>query len=90
VLSLTLIASERLALADPKPPAIEPSVAQYHARAAELDWSDRDAVVSYQPGAATPLGIRSPLRQAREPRAGRRRFRSHAQPAQIFNHATLG
>ena len=51
VLTLTLIASERLALADPDLPAIDPSVIDYHARAADLDWSDRDAVVSYLVGA---------------------------------------
>ena len=51
VLTLTLIASERLALADPELSVMDPSVGAYHARAAELDWSDRDAVVSYQVGA---------------------------------------
>src|SRR5919106_474917 len=50
-LSLTLIASERLATADPELPAMDPSIAEYHARAAEVDWSDRDPVVSYQIGA---------------------------------------
>ena len=51
VLTLTLISSEPLALADPGLPAMDPSIAEYHARAAELDWSDRDSVVSYQVGA---------------------------------------
>ena len=50
-LTLTPIASERLALADPELPAMDPSVTEYHARAAELDWSAREAVVSYQVGA---------------------------------------
>ena len=50
-LTLTLIASERLALADPDLPSMDPSITEYHARAAELDWSDRDAVVSHQVGA---------------------------------------
>jgi pimeloyl-ACP methyl ester carboxylesterase/ribosomal protein S18 acetylase RimI-like enzyme len=50
-LTLTLIASERLALADPDLPSIDPSIIDYHAGAARLDWSDRDAVVSYQVGA---------------------------------------
>jgi pimeloyl-ACP methyl ester carboxylesterase len=51
VLTLTLIASEPLAAADPEQPAMDPSIGEYHARAAELDWSDRDSVVSYQVGA---------------------------------------
>src|SRR5918995_3526487 len=50
-LTLTLIASERLALADPDLPSMDTSIIDYHARAAELDWSDREAVVSHQIGA---------------------------------------
>jgi pimeloyl-ACP methyl ester carboxylesterase len=51
VSSLTLIASERLAPADPGMPAMDPSIPEYHARAGELDWSDQRAVVEYQVGA---------------------------------------
>jgi pimeloyl-ACP methyl ester carboxylesterase len=50
VASLTLIASERLAAADPEIPPIDPRVLAYHASAGELDWSDRDAVADYQVG----------------------------------------
>lgn len=50
-LTVTLVASERLALADPDLPSIDQSVIDYHAGAAELDWSDREAVVSHQIGA---------------------------------------
>ncbi len=49
--SLTLIASERLADADPDMPAFDPAIIEYHQRAESLDWSDRDAVVAYQVGA---------------------------------------
>jgi pimeloyl-ACP methyl ester carboxylesterase len=51
VRTLTLIASERLALTDPAMPKMDPRVPAYHARAAELDWTDRDAVIDYQVGA---------------------------------------
>jgi pimeloyl-ACP methyl ester carboxylesterase len=51
VLTLTLIASERLAATDPEMPPLSPSVLEYHARGAELDWSDRAAVIDYQVGA---------------------------------------
>lgn len=51
VLTLTLISSERLASADPDIPGIDPRVLDYHARAAELDWSDHEAVIEYQIGA---------------------------------------
>ncbi|MBE9079086.1 alpha/beta hydrolase [Romeria aff. gracilis LEGE 07310] len=49
--SLTLIASERLAEADSTMPEIAPSVLNYHAKASELDWTNREAVIEYQVGA---------------------------------------
>lgn len=49
--SLTLIASERLAEADPTLPEIDPSILNYHAKAGELDWPNREAVIEYQVGA---------------------------------------
>lgn len=49
--SLTLIASERLAETDPTMPGIDPSVLEYHAKARELDWANREAVIDYQIGA---------------------------------------
>ncbi|MBF2028279.1 MAG: alpha/beta hydrolase [Oscillatoriales cyanobacterium C42_A2020_001] len=49
--SLTLIASEPLAEADPTMPGIAPPILDYHAKAGELDWGDRQAVIEYQVGA---------------------------------------
>ncbi len=51
VLTLTLIASERLADTDPEMPPMSPALGEYHARAADLDWTDRAAVVEYNVGA---------------------------------------
>jgi pimeloyl-ACP methyl ester carboxylesterase len=51
VKSLTLIASEGLAEADPAMPGIAPSVLSYHAKASQLDWTNREAVIEYQIGA---------------------------------------
>jgi len=51
VKTLTLIASESLAPKDPSIPGIDPRVLEYHARAATLDWNDREAVLAYQVGA---------------------------------------
>ena len=52
VLSLTLIASERLASEeDPDMPPMDPRILAYHAQAGDLDWSDREAEVEYQVGA---------------------------------------
>ncbi len=49
VRTITLIASERLASADPAMPGMDPAILEYHA--GDLDWTDRDAVVNYQVGA---------------------------------------
>jgi pimeloyl-ACP methyl ester carboxylesterase len=49
-LTLTMIASERLASADPSMPPIDPKVHAYHAQGATLDWSDRQAVIEYMIG----------------------------------------
>jgi pimeloyl-ACP methyl ester carboxylesterase len=51
VKSLTLIVSEPLAETDPTIPGIDPSVLEYHAKASELDWANREAVIEYQVGA---------------------------------------
>jgi pimeloyl-ACP methyl ester carboxylesterase len=51
VKSITLIASEPLAETDPTIPGIDPSVLEYHAKASELDWANREAVIEYQIGA---------------------------------------
>jgi len=51
VKSLTLIASERLAAVDPNLPGMDASVLNYHAQGAELDWTNREAVIEYQLGA---------------------------------------
>jgi pimeloyl-ACP methyl ester carboxylesterase len=51
VKSLTLIASEPLAESDPVIPGIDPSILEYHAKASELDWANREAVIDYQIGA---------------------------------------
>lgn len=51
VQTLTTIASERLALADPNMPEMSPSILEYHAQVESLDWSDHEAVINYQVGA---------------------------------------
>ena len=72
VATLALIASERLALADPELPDMDPSVVAYHADAADLDWSDRQAVIDYQVGAWRLLaGSARPSRRRRSARGPR-------------------
>jgi pimeloyl-ACP methyl ester carboxylesterase len=50
VKSMTLIASERLAETDPTLPAMNSSVLDYFAKAAEVDWTNQESVVEYQVG----------------------------------------
>jgi pimeloyl-ACP methyl ester carboxylesterase len=56
VRTLTLVSSERLAATDPRLPGMDPAVVAYHAKGAELDWTDREAVLEYQLGAWRLLG----------------------------------
>lgn len=51
VSSITLIAAEPLADGNPNIPGIDPSVLEYHSKAGELDWANREAVIDYQVGA---------------------------------------
>lgn len=90
VLSLTLIASERLAAADPDLPGIDPKVTAYHSAAAGLDWSDKKSVLEYQVGAwrlLTGPG-RAFDRQAVEEIAATDYDRTSS-PLSAFNHAQL-
>lgn len=91
VLSLTLIASERLALADPDMPAMDPAIMQYHGRASELDWSNRDAVVEYQVGAWRLLsGSANPFDEAAIRAIASADFDRTPDLRTTFNHAALG
>lgn len=90
VRTITLIASERLARLDPNMPGMSPSVPEYHARAATLDWSDREAVLEYQVGAWRLL---SGSAHAFEPGLIRAMaaedLRRTPNPLTAFNHAQL-
>jgi pimeloyl-ACP methyl ester carboxylesterase len=90
-LTLTLIASERLALADPDLPSMDPSIAEYHARAATLDWSDRDAVVAHQVGAwRVNSGSAHPFDDAAIRALAEADFDHTPNLLTTFNHAALG
>jgi pimeloyl-ACP methyl ester carboxylesterase len=90
VLSLTLIASERLVAADPAMPAMDPSIPEYHARAGGLDWSDREAVVEYQVGAWRLLsGSAHPFDEASTRALAIAAFDRSPNLLTSFNHAGL-
>jgi pimeloyl-ACP methyl ester carboxylesterase len=88
--SLTLIASERLAEADSTMPEIDPSVLNYHAKASELDWTNREAVVEYQVGAWRLLsGSAHPFDESLIRELAGADFDRTPNPTTAFNHALL-
>lgn len=90
VLTLTLIASERLASADPDISGIDLQVLEYHARAAELDWSDREAVIEYQVGAWRLLAGSAHIFESDLIRSmAAAEFERTPNPLTAFNHAAL-
>jgi pimeloyl-ACP methyl ester carboxylesterase len=91
VRALTLIASERLALADPSMPAMDPRIPAYHARAAQLDWTDRIAVLDYQVGAWRLLsGSAHHFDEAYIRALAEEDWDRTPNPLTPFNHAGLG
>jgi len=91
VLTLTLVASERLAAADPDLPGMSPDIPAYHAGAAELDWSDREAVIAYQAGAWRLLhGPAHPFDEAGIRALAAADYERTPDPLTPMNHALLG
>lgn len=90
VKTLTLIASERLAPADAAMPGMDPRVPAYHAQSAELDWSDREAVLEYQVGAWRLLtGSAHPFDEAFIRGLAEEDLDRTTNPLTAFNHAGL-
>jgi pimeloyl-ACP methyl ester carboxylesterase len=91
VLTLTAIASEPLSSADPSIAEIDPALLEYHAAAATLDWTDREAVLAYQVGAWRLLaGSAHPFDEELIRTMAASDFDRTPNPLSAFNHATLG
>jgi len=91
VRSLTLVASERHAPADPELPPISPEILAYHVEAVDLDWSDRAAVIEYQVGAWRLLSGPAHAFDEEGVRArAEADFEHTPNPLTAFNHAQLG
>jgi pimeloyl-ACP methyl ester carboxylesterase len=91
VLTLTLIASERLALADPTMPGISPAIVEYHSKAGVMDWSDKATVVNYQVGAWRLLtGPKRSFDADHIAHIATKDFDRTQSPMSAFNHANLG
>jgi pimeloyl-ACP methyl ester carboxylesterase len=90
VASLTLIASEALVGPDPNIPGLDPAVLAYHAKSADLDWTDRAAVMQYQVGAWRLLsGSAHPFDEEAIRAIAGADFDRTPNPLSAFNHATL-
>lgn len=90
VLSLTLVASERLASEDSNMPPMDPRILAYHARAGELDWYDRKSVVEYQVGAwRLQAGSAHPFDEAAIRRMAEEDLGRTDNPLTSMNHALL-
>lgn len=90
VRALTLIASERLASAEPGMPGMQPGIAQYHAQAAGLDLANRTAVIEYQVGAWRLLsGSAHPFDESAIRALAGADFDRTPNLLSAFNHASL-
>ncbi|HEU5055206.1 MAG TPA: alpha/beta hydrolase, partial [Kofleriaceae bacterium] len=88
--TLILIASERLAAADPAMPPMSPAIGEYHAQAGSLDWSDRAAVLDYQVGAWRLLnGSAHPFDEDGIRRLAEADLDRTPDPRSAMNHAML-
>lgn len=90
VRTMTLISSERLASPDASIPGMDPQVLAYHARAAKVDWTDRNAVIEYQLGAWRLLSGRGRAFDEPSVRAlAEEDWDRTPNPLSPFNHASL-
>lgn len=90
VQTLTLMAAERLALADPALPGMSPDVLAYLSRAGAIDWSDRAAVVAFQVGAWRLMaGSAHPFDEAGIRALAEADFDRTPDLRTTFNHAAL-
>lgn len=91
ILTITAIASERLAKADPSMPGIAPELLAYHSRGGELNWNDREAVMEYWVGAWRLLaGSMHEFDPELIRKMARADLARTPNPLTAFNHAGLG
>ncbi|KAF0820940.1 Hydrolase, alpha/beta fold family [Bacillus sp. ZZV12-4809] len=89
VLTLTLIASSVFGTVMEKLPPMDQSILDYHAKSASIDWSDRDAVISFLAGGWKTLAGSKPFEHERMHKlAAREADRANHLPSR-FNHALL-
>ncbi|SDM48968.1 Pimeloyl-ACP methyl ester carboxylesterase [Fictibacillus solisalsi] len=88
--TLTLIASSVFGMEQEKLPPMDQKILDYHGKSATLDWSDREAVVSYLAGGWKTLAGSKPFEEERMNRLAEREMNRAKQLQSRFNHAFLG
>ncbi|MGC4377660.1 alpha/beta hydrolase [Fictibacillus sp. Mic-4] len=89
ILTLTLIASSVFGTEMEKLPPMDQRILDYHAKSASLDWTDREAVISYLAGGWKTLSGSKPYEQARMYKLAEREASRARQLPSRFNHAML-
>ncbi|KSU84393.1 Pimeloyl-ACP methyl ester carboxylesterase [Fictibacillus enclensis] len=90
VQSLTLIASSVFGTEQEKLPPMDQKILDHHGKGSSLDWSDRDAVISYLAGGWRTLAGSKPFEKERMYRLAGREMNRARQLQSRFNHALLG
>ena len=90
VLSLTIIASSVFGTEQEKLPQMDQSILDYHAKSASIDWSDREASISYLAEGWKTLSGSKPFEKERMYRLAEREFSRSRQIQSRFNYVLLG
>ncbi|MGM0829126.1 MAG: alpha/beta fold hydrolase [Bacillota bacterium] len=89
IFTLTLIASSVFGTEMEKLPPMDQSILDHHAKSASIDWSNREAVISYLADGWKTLAGSKPYEQERIYRLAEREADRAKQLSSRFNHALL-
>lgn len=91
VKSLTLIATSAFDEDDPELPPMDPALLEHFGKMADLDWSEREAVVAFQTQSfRISAGSHAAFDEARARDLAEREFDRALNPQSAMNHAMLG
>ncbi|MEI4828484.1 alpha/beta hydrolase [Bacillus sp. FJAT-53711] len=89
IFTLTLIASSMFGTEMEKLPPMDQSILDYHAKSTSIDWSNREAVISYLAGGWKTLCGSKPYEEVRIYKLAEREATRAKQLPSRFNHAML-
>ncbi|MFC0189436.1 alpha/beta fold hydrolase [Fictibacillus aquaticus] len=89
VLTITLIASSPFGKEMEKLPPMDPSILEYHAKSASIDWSNMEAVIDYLANGWKTLSGTKHFEQERMMKLAEREATRAKQLPSRFNHALL-